>query len=227
VLPGRSAETSQIESCRQRVEQRVFVVAAESSYLRFIAEMRDPGGVMRTLLLVSVAVGVASLTGCGSERQVSDRASVPKRDLTFGLAAPEVEVASPVELNRPEPEQARTSVRRTRRHATTFQPTIVPAVLKSTVAPAAAVAAAPEPTASQPATPVALPTDSHELPPGKTITIIPASTGSSGGSDPAAEPSIARGQMGGMIGGGHGGRCGGRGRGRGIGGGGVPPAVLR
>lgn len=205
----------------------MFVIAAESSYLRTIDELRDPGGVMRTNFLVSVAVGIASLTGCGTQQQVSARPSVPKRDLTLGLAAPEVAVASPVELNRPEPQQARTSVRRARRHATTFQPTIVPAVLKSTVSPAAPVAAAPEPTVSQPATPVALPTDSHELPPGKTITIIPTSTGSSGGSDPAAEPSTARGEMGGMIGGGHGGRCGGRGRGRGIGGGGVPPAVLR
>jgi hypothetical protein len=181
---------------------------------------------MRTIFVVSVALGIASLSGCASERQVSDRPSVPKRDLTLGVAAPEVEVASPVELNRPDPQQARTSVRRTRRHADSFQPTVVPAVLKSTLAPAAPVAAAPQPTVSQPATPVSLPTDSHELPPGKTITIIPASTGSSG-SDPAAEPSTARGQMGGMIGGGHGGRCGGRGRGRGIGGGGVPPAVLR
>jgi hypothetical protein len=204
----------------------VFVIAAESSYLRTIDELRDPGGVMHTIFLVSVTVGMASLTGCGSGPQMPDRPTVPKRDLTLGAAAPEVEVASPVELNRAEPEQPRTSVRRTRRRATTFQPTIVPAVLKSTVAPAAPVAAAPEPTASQP-TPVALPTDSHELPPGKTITIIPASTGSSGGSDPAAEPHTARGEMGGMIGGGHGGRCGGRGRGRGIGGGGVPPAVLR
>ena len=181
---------------------------------------------MRTIFLVSVAVGIASLTGCGSEQHVPDRTSVPKRDLTLGLAAPELEVASPVELNRPDPQQARTSVRRTRRHATTFQPTIVPAVLKSTVAPAAPVAAVPELTAPQPATPVSLPSDPHELPPGKTITIIPASTASSGGSDPAAEPRTATGEMGGMIGG-HGGRCGGRGRGRGIGGGGVPPAVLR
>jgi len=222
--PWQNAETSQVESCRRRLNQ-VFVIAAESSYLRTIDELRDPGGVMRTIFLVSIAVGMASLTGCGSERQVSARPSVPKRDLTLGLAAPEVEVASPVELNRPEPQQARISIRRTRRHATTFQPTIVPAVLKSTVSPAAPVVAAPQPAASQPATPVALPTDSHELPPGKTITIIPASTSSSGGSDPAAEPSTGRGQMGGMIGGGHGGRCGGRGRG--IGGGGVPPAVLR
>lgn len=203
----------------------MFVVAAESSYLRFITEMRDPRGVMRTIFLVSVTVGVTSLTGCGSGPRISERPSVPRRDLTVGVAAPEIEIASPVELNRPDPQQAPTSVQRSRHHPTTFQPTIVPAVLKSTVTPAAPVAAVSEPAASAPA-PLALPTDSHELPPGKTVTIIPASSGPSGGSEPADEPSVARGQMGGTIGGGHGGRCGGRGRGRGIGGG-VPPAVLR
>jgi hypothetical protein len=124
-----------------------------------------------------------------------------------------------VELQRI-PAEPRTNhvFRRTRGPAPVFQPTIVPAALKSTTATAVQPAAEPVTVVSAPANP-------HELPPGKTITIIPASSGPSTASDPADDAPGSRTRMGGAVGGGHGGTC--RGRGRGIGGGSAPPAVLR
>jgi hypothetical protein len=176
---------------------------------------------MRIEFLLPLAAVVAA-SGCGSERTKQPAPSVPERDLTLQTAlSAEVEIASPVELQRiPAEPQASHVVRRTRRHAPVFQPTIVPAALKSTTAiPVLQPAAEPVTVVSEPANP-------HELPPGKTITMIPASSGASTASDPSDDAPEIRTRMGGTLGGGHGGgTC--RGRGRGIGGGSAPPAVLR
>lgn len=178
---------------------------------------------MRIVFLLPLAAVVAA-SGCGSERTKQPAPSVPERDLTLQTAlSAQVEIASPVELQRiPAEPQGGHAVRRTRRHAPAFQPTIAPAALKSTTATAIPVL---QP-AAEPVTVVSEPANPHELPPGKTITIIPASSGPSTASDPSDDAPGGRTRMGGAVGGGHGGgTC--RGRGRGIGGGSAPPAVLR
>ena len=189
---------------------------------------------MRAAFLLPLAVIAAA--GCGSANR-RQTASVSERDLTLSTSATEAEVASPIELQRPVPQETRQVVRRPhRRAAATFQPTIVPAVVRETIARA--------PGATTPAAePVAVlsgPADPHELLPGKTVTIIPASSGPTPTTDNPRDPAEARGGMGGTIG--IGGGCHGRGGGgsgmggggsgmggggSGMGGGGVPPAILR
>jgi hypothetical protein len=181
---------------------------------------------MRALFLFPLAVVAAA--GCSSAKS-PQKASVTERDLTLRTNATEVEVASPLELRRPVPQETKQVVRRTHRHtATTFQPTIVPAVLRETVA-SVPVATTP---AAEPVAVVAGPADPHELLPGKTVTIIPASSGPTPTTENPRDPAEVRGGMGGTIGigsGSHGGGCHGRGGGgSGMGGGGsVPPAILR
>ena len=179
------------------------------------------GGPMRIVLLLPFAAIVAA-SGCGSERTKQPAPSVPERDLTLQISrSPQVEIASPVELQRiPAEPRTNHAFRRTRRSAPVFQPTILPAALKST-----ATAIPVSQPAAEPVTVVSESANPHELPPGKTITIIPASSGPSTASDPADDAPGSRTRMGGAVGGGHGGTC--RGRGRGIGGGSAPPAVLR
>jgi hypothetical protein len=177
---------------------------------------------MRIVVLLPLAAMVAA-SGCGSERTKQSAPSVPARDLTLQTAssAP-VEIASPMELQRtPVEPRAAHGLSRTRRHVAVFQPAIVPAALKSTTATAIPVL---QP-AAEPVTVVSEAANPHELPPGKTITIIPASSGPSAASDPADDAPEGRTRMGGAVRGGHGGTC--RGRGRGSGGGSAPPAVLR
>ena len=181
---------------------------------------------MRAVFLLPLAVVAAA--GCGSAKP-RQTASVSERDLTLSTSATEAEVASPLELQRPAPPETKQVVGRThRRAAATFQPTIVPAVLRETIAPVP-VAATP---AAGAVSVVAEPADPHELLPGKTVSIIPASSGPTPTTDNPRDPREVRGGMGGTIGiggGGHGGGCHGRGGGgSGMGGGGsVPPAILR
>jgi hypothetical protein len=178
---------------------------------------------MRVVVLLPLAVAAAA--GCGSAK-IRQTASVSERDLTLSTTATESAVASPLELQRPVPRETKQLVRRThRRAAVTFQPTIVPAVLHETIA---RTPVAPTPAAE----PVAVIADPHELLPGKTVTIIPTSSGPAPTTENPRDPSEARGAMGGTIGiggGGHGGGCHGRGGGgSGMGGrGGIPPAILR
>lgn len=158
-------------------------------------------------LVPLVALIVAS--GCGSGREETGRAStVPTRDLTLERSpAPAVEVASPLEVPRSQPEEPRSH--RPRR---TPRPTLAPSrhseppdaapVVEAAAAPA--VAPAPAPAARRAVVPA--PADPRALEPGQTVTIIPASSGPSVGSDPADAPPSRAGRAI-MIGGGHGGTC--------------------
>ena len=137
---------------------------------------------MRLILLLPLAV--LALAGCGTE-EAKQTASLPARNLALPEQAPEVEVASALELGRPEAPQA---PRQTRRSARRSQP------LAPRATPAAPAATSPEPTAvtAVPAiyvpTPTAsVPASDRELPPGKTVTIIPASTGPSPSTGDAGE----------------------------------------
>ena len=171
---------------------------------------------MRALSLIPLAM-VVVVAGCGSESAESGRASgVPQRDLTLQQApAPDMAVASALEAPRPRPE--RPMIHRPRRSpdqalapardpgtpdaASNAEPVAVP-----TVAPAPAQAAAP------PIVDEAV--DPHALAPGKTVTIVPVTSGPSTGSGHDADEMPSRaGRAIIMMGGGHGDTCRGHGAG--------------
>jgi hypothetical protein len=165
---------------------------------------------MRSAGWLTGLVVLGGLSGCGSDRRVeSAQMRPPARDLTQPAEPAAVTVASPVELARARPRSSsfhpnrvshkRTLVRRTPpalRAAPTPQPvvTAVPAVMKPISGP---VAPAAEPERGI----------GHELAPGETVRIIPASSG------PSTEAGEGIGDLerpagGGIfIGGGHGGTC--------------------
>jgi hypothetical protein len=132
---------------------------------------------MRAAIL-PLAFTAAVLAGCASETprtanletgsRGAEGTAVPERDLTLQApAAPAVEVASPVELSRatPEPKPARRA-RVSRKPAPAPAPDPVPETAPAAVAPVSDSTVA-----------VADVGDGRELAPGKTVTIIPASSG--------------------------------------------------
>jgi hypothetical protein len=155
---------------------------------------------MRTIFLFPLAALVAVAAGCGSAGREQGRRSVPQRDLTLVQQTPAVEIASPVET-----QQLRVQ-HRTVRHSQL-------AVRLAAVTLPAPVLAIPEPVAQPVSTP-ATPTNDRELLPGKTITLIPASSTPSTGSEGTDELPATRGRAMAAHGGGG---CRGRGRGPGIG----------
>lgn len=163
---------------------------------------------MRASSLIPLALLVVA-SGCGSGPEETGRAStVPTRNLTLERSpAPAVEVASPLEVPRPQPEQPR--VHRPRRSprpvsAPARQPAPPDAAPVTEAAAAPTVAPAVAPAARRVAK--AAPADPRVLEPGQTVTVIPASSGPSVGSDPAEAPPSRAGRAI-MIGGGHGGTC--------------------
>jgi hypothetical protein len=151
---------------------------------------------MRTIVLFPLTALVAVAAGCGSGEQGTR--SVPQRDLTLVQQTPAVEIASPVETH-----QLRVQDR-TVRHSQL-------AVRLAAVTLPAPVLAVPEPVTQPVSTPVT-PANDRELLPGKTVTVIPASSTPSTGSDGTDELPATRGRT--MVAHGGGG-C--RGRGPGIG----------
>jgi hypothetical protein len=172
---------------------------------------------MRSLLLIPLAAAAVGAAGCGSSSTNLEAGQVPQRDLTLQQAgAPQVEVASPVELARAAPVEHRSGTqarkaRRTVRTAAPLSPTSAPAIADVAASTPAATAAA------IPATPASYaPPDPYALAPGQTVTVLPASNGA--GASPASTtddglPDAQRGDSRGVTirGGGHGGSCGGRG----------------
>lgn len=173
---------------------------------------------MRIVLLPLAAV-VAVSVGCSSEGSEKAAPQLPKRDLTLVTQTSALDIASPVELGKirplPNAQQAPRVIHRTR-----------PAHTKA-VKPKAALAVAPAPPpVVQPADtatrqPIADVVYDRELPPGKTVTVIPASTGPSATPDdiPGGLPALGTGGSGLGGGSGMGGRggCPGRGAGPDIG----------
>jgi hypothetical protein len=157
---------------------------------------------MRTVYLLPFAA-LAVVAGCGSEAREQAARSVPQRDLTRVTQTAEVKIASRLET-----QQLR--IHRTV-HPSRLAARPTPAARSRPVAPKVVLAAvtAAEPVA-QPA-----PANDRELLPGKTITLIPASTGPSVGSDGTDDVPAVEGR--GVAVGGGGGTCRGRGRGPGIG----------
>jgi hypothetical protein len=170
---------------------------------------------MRSLLLIPLAAAVVGAAACRSPSPNPEAGQVPQRDLTLQQTdAPQVEIASPVELARAVPVEQRgaTHTRKTRRTVRTAAPSPVPAPAVADVpvsTPAASAAAVPASPASYE------PPDPYALAPGQTVTVLPASSGP--GAAPASTddrpPDAQRGDSRGVPirGGGHGGSCGGRG----------------
>jgi hypothetical protein len=162
---------------------------------------------MRPVLLLPLTLMVVA--GCGSQRGEEVALSKPERDLAFPARAPEVEIASPLELGRSEARPTARPARRPLRRPRPAAPTIVPVAFRTVPAPAQpAVEPVPEATPAAP-----IPANDRELPPGKTVTIIPASNGPSTGSEGIDELPPERGRP--ILR--AGGTCRGRGRGPGIG----------
>lgn len=133
----------------------------------------------RFLLSLPIVIAVAT-SACGEQKQ-EETGTALRRDLTLAAPVPNQEIATPVELERPQPQATRP--RAIRRHvsarisrAKVLEP-IRPAVVVD--APLPSTDAAPEPATGR------------ELPPGKTITLIPASSGPS----PAPDPSVDEGLL--------------------------------
>jgi hypothetical protein len=157
---------------------------------------------MRPIVLFRLTALVAMAGGCGSESREPATRSAPKRDLTLVTGVAQVEVASPVETRRIQPPyRARQAWSRVAR------PT--PAAASSAVKLAAIW------TPAQPATADAASNNPRELLPGKTVTLIPASSGPPTDVGRGDDLPEIRGRT--KVAGGGGGTCRGRGRRPGIG----------
>jgi hypothetical protein len=175
---------------------------------------------MRAVLLVPLAVVMAVAIGCTSRGHEQASASILKRDLTLAPSAPQVTFAAPVELRqaRTPPSNATPSQRAPRRsRAVRTKP--VPVRLVATTTPVLDTATAPAPQDTRFVGAVSETVNDRELPPGRTVTVVPASTGSSSGSEWDEDFPNERG----IPMGGSGGRCPPRGPKPGIGIAGVPP----
>jgi hypothetical protein len=163
---------------------------------------------MRGIYLLPLTGLVITVVACRSTEVEQATRSVPKRDLTLVMPPRAVETASPIETATIRAETRATRHSRTiARVAKTRHPTPTPTPKLTDQWVPTLVLASPRPPI-QPANTAATPTNDRELPPGKTVTLIPASSGPTadpGGTDdgPAA---AGRAQVGHR-----GGRCGGRG----------------
>lgn len=175
---------------------------------------------MRNAFLFSLPLTIVAAAGCGSQPKEQAARSDLERDLTLVSKAPDRAVTSPLELGevRIHPGNSvsfhRVVRHRPARHATTRE--AEPVRSAPSARPVIADVSAPSP-AAQPA--AAVPADSHELPPGKTVTVIPVSSGpsSSGGEGGPEDIPLMAGTGGSGMGGGGSGMGGG---GSGMGGGG-------
>jgi hypothetical protein len=170
-----------------------------------------PGGFLRTIFLLPLTALVAVVAGCRSNVREQTAGSLPPRDLTLVAQTPGVAIASPVEMPqlRVERRSRRPSQSVVRQASATYSSR------DPKVIPAAEAVPAPVPPVSEPTRTAPTPANDRELLPGKTVTLIPASSGPSAGSDRTAELPAARGHT--IVARG-GGTCRGRGRGPGIGG---------
>jgi len=139
---------------------------------------------MRNIPVFSLALTIVAVAGCGSQPKEQPIRSDLERDLTLASRVFDTTVTSPLELG-----EARTQVGNTfhgvvqHRSVPRYRPArratrkVAEPVRSAPIArPVIADVAAPNPGAQAP---IAVPADSHELLPGKTVTIIPASSGPS------------------------------------------------
>ena len=179
---------------------------------------------MRIVMLLPLALAALAAGGCRTASEGTEQAAldVPQRDLTLQQTpAPEVEIASPVELARVPAERPTTHrPRRALRPAPARHPEVsAPEVAPATITAAPALT---QPPATALASSAPEEADPHALAPGQSVTILPASSGPTTPADWTDElpPGRERGIQ--MGGGGHGGRC--KPRGTGMPGRGLPAA---
>jgi len=160
---------------------------------------------MRSAFLFPLSLSLVVAAGCTSpvKEQAAARSDL-ERDLTLVSSTRETVVATPIELGRirqPAGSQIDVSSRhRVVRHRAAPRSTVSSRKPVRVVASAPAPAPAPAPRVAQPEP---IPADPHELPPGKTVTIIPVSTGpSTAGRDPDGFPRPGYGTGGSGMGGG-------------------------
>jgi hypothetical protein len=186
---------------------------------------------MRTMLLVPLTALVA-VVGCSPETKGQESRAALQRDLTLAAPDQDVAFASPVELGRLRPlhQTSLPAARVTRsapaRRHKPHAPKVMTAVLSATAAPTLAV---PRPV-TEPAQAAPEAIDDRELLPGKTVTVIPASSGPSTTPEAPGDLPAIRGTGGSGMGGGEGSGMGGggcRGRGPGIGIAGAPSPAFR
>jgi hypothetical protein len=179
---------------------------------------------MRSAFLFPLSLSLVVAAGCASpvKDQTAARSDL-ERDLTLVSSNRETAIATPIELGRirqPAGSQNIVSSRHTvvRRRAAARSAVSSPKPVKVV---ASAPAPAPKPAVAQPEP---MPADPHELPPGRTVTIIPVSTGpSTAGRDPDGFPRPGYGTGGSGMGGGGSGMGGGERAGGGSGMGGDCP----
>ena len=127
---------------------------------------------MRTTVLFLLTVTGALAMGCGSEQRAQTTGSVQERDITLRPPPPAVEIVTAVERLQPARHPAPPRVRPAGRPQRQLRPPPADSQAVASVVPPAITAgavAAEEPLSER------------ELPPGKTITLIPASSGPSTG----------------------------------------------
>lgn len=139
---------------------------------------------MRNVPLFSLALTIVAVAGCSSQPKEQPVRSDLERDLTLASRVSDTTVTSPLELGEARSEAGKTlhrvvqhrSVPRHRPARRAATKVAEPVRSAPTAQPVIADVAAPSPGA-QPAT--AVPADSRELLPGKTVTVIPVSSGPS------------------------------------------------
>jgi hypothetical protein len=179
---------------------------------------------MRTIVLLPLSALLSVIVGCGPEGGEQAARSYRQRDLTLVTQTDEVKIASPVETQLVRIQRtARPSRRAARPAAASLASAIEPKIRLASVTAPAPVLAAPQP-AAQPASTASTPANDRELLPGKTVTLIPASSGPATEPDGTDEPSATQGRT--MVARG-GGTCRGRGRRPGIGISGAPRPDFR
>src|SRR4051794_22837019 len=134
---------------------------------------------MRNVFLFSLPLTIIAVAGCGSQPKGQPAASDLARDLTLVTKDRDRAVASPLELGEVRVQQGNTdfsnSVVKAVRHRPAHHATLKVAERARsapTTHPVLVDVSAPSP-AAQPSAATAVPADSHELPPGKTVTVIP------------------------------------------------------
>jgi hypothetical protein len=160
---------------------------------------------MRTIFLapLTVLALVAGVAACGSRASEPGAHSAPPRDLTLVTQTAQVEIASPVETQQAQPAARRAPRSRPLGPKVKLGGRWTPPPLPAVSHPVA------HPVSTSPT-----PANDRELLPGKTVTVLPASSGPSAGPDQTDDFPTARGRTMGTRGGG---TCRGRGRGPGIG----------
>jgi hypothetical protein len=132
---------------------------------------------MRSAFLFPLSLSLVVVAGCSSKVKEHAARSDLERDLTL-VQAPQTAVATPLELGQirtPTNSRSTVSSRHTVRHRSA--PRSVSAPKPVQVAADAAPAPTPAPAVVQPTNTTTA--DPHELPPGKTVAIIPVSSGPS------------------------------------------------